>query len=900
LRVSAGLSRDALAEQAGLSPDAVAVLERGERASPRLSTVTSLADALNVEREVRADLLQAAGYGTRGAAPYVRREYRRQFPIPPSPLIGREADLARASRLLQPRMPETRVVTLLGPGGVGKTRLALEVAAHVAPHYRDGSVFVDLAPLTDPRLVAASIARTLGLQEVPGRSASDLLHLDLAPRQLLLVLDNFEHLLGAAPLLADLLADCAELKLLVTSRSALRLRVEHRCEVEPLQSADSGQSLATIAAAPAVQLFVQRARMVAPDFELSATSAQVVAAICSRLDGLPLAIELAAVGVRVLSPEALLHRLERRLPSLTGGAADLPERQRALRNTLEWSHDLLEPAARRLFRRLAVFRGGWTLNAAEAICGDAILPPESILELLQALADGSLIQIQVRRRDTTSGEPRFGMLDTIREYAADSLAQAGEVGALERAHAEHYLNLVESAAPHWPGPEQSVWTERLEDEHANLRTALEWARAGGAREIGLRLAGGLSTFWWLRGYYREGAAWLESLLATAPIGGIHPTPATRARALLGAGVLRTELGDRRAADHLEASVAILRTLDEPGLLARALHHLGVVRSLAGQLRQAETLLEEALTIVQPGTRPSSAAGPLLHLGVVAQWQGSFGSARARLEEGLRLSQVAQDQRAANFGTRNLACVAVELGAYDRAETLAKQAVEGARALGFPREELLAVLIWGRALRERGDTDRAIDLLERGNRMADALGYPLGPAFGHAVLGLAYHDRGDETAAACHAAAALAAVQDSAAMWPGLVAHLYCGQIALAQADWARAEVEFGTALEIGNVCETRWGRPACMEGLAAVALERQDAHRAAHLLGLATALRVSQGAPVPLVDRPRIEQFTQCVRQVLGQDEFERVLAAERSNPSFTMPGTGTTTSAMTTTAPRR
>jgi predicted ATPase/DNA-binding XRE family transcriptional regulator len=881
LRVSAGLSRDALAEQAGLSADAVATLERGERASPRLSTVTSLADALNVEGKVRADLLQAAGYGARGAPPDMRREYRLQLPIPPSPLIGREADLARAVRLLQPHVLDTRLVTLLGPGGVGKTRLALEVAAHVARHYRDGTVFVDLAPLTDPRLVAASIARALGLQEVPGRSARDLLHIDLAPRQMLLVLDNFEHLLGAASLLADLLADCAELKLLVTSRSALRLRVEHRCEVEPLPIADPGESLATIAAAPAVQLFVQRARMVAPDFELSATSARAVAAICSRLDGLPLAIELAAVRVRMLSPEALLRRLEQRLPSLTGGAADLPERQRALRNTLEWSHDLLESTARRLFRRLAVFRGGWTLNAAEAICGDATMPPESILELLQALADSSLIQIQVRRRDTTGGEPRFGMLDTIREYAAERLEQAGEVDALERAHAEHYLSLVENAAPHWHGPEQCVWTERLEDEHANLRTALEWARTAGAWELGLRLAGGLSTFWWLRGYYREGTAWLETLLARAPtgIGGVQPTPATRARALLGAGVLRTELGDRRAADHLEASVVILRTLDEPGLLARALHQLGVLRSLEGELRRGETLLEEALTIARQGARPSSAAGPLLHLGVVAQWQGSFGSARARLEAGLRLSQVAQDQRAVNFATLNLAGVAVEQGAYDRAEILAQQAVEGARALGFPRDELLTVLIWGRAVRERGEADRAIDLLERGIRMADALGYPLGPAFGHAVLGLAYQDRGEEEAAACHAAAALAAVQNSAAMWPGLMAHMYCGQVALAQADWGRAEDEFGAALEIGNACETRWGQPACMEGLAAVAFERQDTDRAAHLLGAAAALRVSQGAPVPLVDRPRMEQFAQRVRQAVGKREFGRALAMTRTEP---------------------
>jgi non-specific serine/threonine protein kinase len=538
--------------------------------------------------------------------------------------------------------------------------------------------------------------------------------------------------------------------------------------VEPLSvpRADRPHALESIRNSPAVQLFVDRAQAVVPDFELTPSNGEALGAICRQLDGLPLAIELAAVHVGVLPAPALLCRLEHRLASLTGGVADLPERQRALRTTLAWSYDLLEPAAQLLFRRLGVFSGGWTLDAAESICAGAALAPEAILDRLHELIDNSLVR-QVDARDPTLRPPRFGMLDSLREYAAERLVEAGEVESLGRAHALHYLALVERAVPHSSGPEPDHSVQRVEDDHANLRTALYWAQAAGAWELGLRLANGLTTFWWLRGHYREGVAWLEGLLAGAATAAVeaHPAPAVRARALLGAGLVR----------------------------------------------------------------------------VLAE--------------------------------RNVANVAVEQGEYDRAEALAEQATRGAQALGLPRDELLAMLMHGRAARERGDADRAITLLERGVGLAVELGYTLGSAFGEALLGLAYQDRGEAAVAAAHADSALAVVQGSAATWPGLVAHVWRGQVAVAQTDWPRAEVEFAAALEIGRECETTWGLPACLEGLAALAIERHDAIRAARLLGAAVTLRASQGAPVPRVEHARQDQLASRVRRVPGVEAFRRAHA---------------------------
>ncbi len=482
-RDRAALTQEELAERAGLSADAIGLLERGERQRPRRHTVRQLAGALGLSDEECARF--AAARQAQRAAPRPDAALRPALPLPATTFVGRAAEIADLTRLLAP--PTVRLVTLTGPGGVGKTRLAVEVAARLADQFADGAVFVPLAPLREPALVLDGIARELGITDRGGRPRLERLTARLRARRLLLVLDNFEHLLPAAPLLADLLAACPRLVVLATSRAPLRLSGERQYPVPPLPPPDAGSASRpeNLAHHPALALFAQRAGAVAPGFALTPETAEATAAICRRLDGLPLAIELAAAGVKVLPPRALLARLDRALPLLAGGPRDLPARQRTLRDTIAWSYDLLPPDEQGLLRRLAVFAGGWTLAAAEAVCGatsdqrpatsdtspptpSSSVQPSSVtghsslavLRGLAALVDASLVQPPAAG-DPATGAPRYTMLETVREYAAELLADppasaAGEEEAVRRRHADYFLGLVEEAQQHLVGPEEGA------------------------------------------------------------------------------------------------------------------------------------------------------------------------------------------------------------------------------------------------------------------------------------------------------------------------------------------------------------------------------------------------------------------------------------------------------------
>jgi predicted ATPase len=793
--------------------------------------VTLLADALALPPPERARLLQAALAGS-ASRPSAYRPPRRPppLPAPAAALIGRATEVGEACALLDPAPANMRLLTLLGPGGVGKTRLALAIAAGLQDVYPDGVAFVDLAPLREPGLVAATVADALQLPKSGARSGREVLIEHLRDRQVLLVLDNYEHMLITAPLLADLLAGCPRLALLVTSRVALHVRAERRLFVEPL------------ALPAAVRLFVECARRVAPTFCLTDVNADALAAVCRRLDCLPLALELAAPHAGLLEPEALLRRLEHRLPLLTGGPADLPDRQQTLRHTLAWSHDLLAADEQILFRRLGVFAGGWTLDAAEVVCGGVDLAGAEVLDRLRALVDNSLVQ----QTSGADGARRFGMLDTIREYAAERLAESGEFDELRRRHARHYLVLAEQAGVHWDAPGQGRSAERLQTEHNNLRLALDWARLGSCWELGLRIAGALSPFWWLQGHFREGADRLEDLHAGAATAdaAARPTGLVQARALLGAARLHAELGDGRAALDCEASVALLRGVDEPNLLAQALNSLAMIRRRQGELAAAESVLEEVLALVQQQDQPGAVAATLINLGTLAHWQGAFDRATGHVDQALHLSAQLQDRRGMTFARIRLASLAVEQGMYDRADELARLALEDARDLGQPREESFALLVEGRAARCRGDTSRAVERLELSLQLAAELGHASGGALAQAMLALAHQDLADHAAASACGDAALVLAQGDVGTWPALVAHVSRGQVAVAQADWTRAEAELGAADALGARCATTWGRPTCLEGLAELALQQRDNWRAACLLGAATRLRDQQtGAP---------------------------------------------------------
>jgi predicted ATPase len=561
------------------------------------------------------------------------------LPVELSSFIGRDQELGELTRLLG----ATRLVTLVGPGGVGKTRLALAVAAARAGEYADGVAFVDLSPLRDQRLVPATIAHTLEVRPAGGRTARELLLAYLRERQLLLVLDNFEHLLGAAPILTELLHTCPRVAVLVTSRTALRIRGEQRFAVLPLATPPAGSTITDqdLIGSPAVRLFVQRAQGLIADFALTASTAPAVASICRRVDGLPLAIELAAARVPLLSPDALLRRLDRGLLVLTSGAPDLPERQQTLRNTLVWSHDLLEPADRLLFRRLAVFAGGWTLEAAEAVCADAELSAHELLDGLQSLVDHSL----VRRLGQAGSEPRFGMLETIREYAVEQLEVDSEASIMRERHLSWCLAYAESAESELRGPRQQDVLAQLELEHDNMRSALSWSLLrpsadGLAADAALRLGGALARFWSVRGLIVEGRAWLERAIEAAdakPLVPSQQSTAARARALLGLGWLCAAHGDfSRALEHQEASLALYRGLGDERGMAAPLLAMAHLADYQGKSQQVRALLLDSIEHARAGSDDNQVGEALCWL-ARALYQGSeLASARVALKESATL------------------------------------------------------------------------------------------------------------------------------------------------------------------------------------------------------------------------------------------------------------------------
>ena len=621
---------------------------------------TALAKSDTARYQTCGELLAAARDALRGAtviapaeravpahvelrpAPPTREAARPSLPVPETPLVGRAPDVDAACALL--RRDDIRLVTFTGPGGTGKTRLALEVGAQLESEFPHGAVFVGLAAINDPALVLTSIAEALGVEErgMPsnGESAAfEALRARLRDEQLLLVLDNFEHVLTAAPLVSELLAAAPLVKVLATSRAALRLRAEEDYPIRPLELPDPEQPLEldALASSPAVALFVERAQAVRPSFALTEDTAPSVIEICIRLDGLPLAIELAAARVKLLSPQAILGRLENRMQLLTGGARDLPSRHQTLRGTIDWSYELLEPPAQTLLARLAVFVG-FTLEAAEAVCavpGD--VEADTIVDAVSSLVDESL----VRQRESADGDVRFDLLETIREYALFRLVERKEVDDLRQRHAAYFLELAEAAEPELVGPDQAAWVRRLQDETGNLRAAMAWSLDGGDLETGLRLAGVLFRFWSIRGELSEGRRWLEQALQRdADI-----APAVRAKALFAAGYTALGQGDfAEAIRHFEASLELARQLRDDVAIAGCLVQLGWLRLAQGESEQAVALSEESLERARRlgDNRTSSLA--LANLGDAAFAGGDSAGAAQLYEEALALRRDVGDRR----------------------------------------------------------------------------------------------------------------------------------------------------------------------------------------------------------------------------------------------------------------
>jgi predicted ATPase/DNA-binding SARP family transcriptional activator len=604
------------------------------------------------------------------AAPTAPRATRRvDLPAPPTPLLGRETELTEAVDLL--RSGNARLLTLTGPGGIGKTRLAIEVARAVASAGARGAVFVDLSPLSDSGLVAPTIANALRLS-TGGRSVEEALVEALAQEPPLLVLDNFEQLTDAGPLLGSMLAASPEVELLVTSRAVLHLAGEHEFSVGPLALPARADGVEAACAAPAVALFVARAQAAKRDFELSAENVADVVALCGALDALPLAIELAAARVKILSPGELLVRFGKRL-ELPAAVTDAPERHRTLRAVIDSSYELLDDDERRLFARLAVFAGGWTLDAAEAVCSGG---GEDVLPVLGSLADKSLVA------DTGAHERRFTMLQIVREYALERLVEAGEEDELRARHAGYFAGLAEQGEPELNGPSQDVWAARLDLERDNFRAALAFTLESGDGLTALRLAGALRRLWQLHADLREGRAALEAALAAAP--GALPL-VSRAKALNGLGVLAAEEGDIDAAEQaFEASLEIARALDDDERRMAVLTNLGNIALFRQDFDHARDLYEEGAGLATKLGSTFNAATAMHDLGLIELVLGDVGAAIQRCEEALALARMGGTPQLVAACLRSLAAAIVIRGELDRAQSLVEESLSIVRRLNEPR------------------------------------------------------------------------------------------------------------------------------------------------------------------------------------------------------------------------
>lgn len=688
---------------------------------------------------------------------------------PLTALIGREQEVATVCSLLG--RPELRLLVLTGPGGVGKTRLGLQVAMDLATAFADGIRFIPLASISNPDLVLPTIAHTLGPGDSAELSVLEQLVAYLQAKHLLLFLDNFEQVIDAAPLLAELLQACPSLKALVTSRELLRIRGAYEFPVLPLELPDikSLPDVETLSHFPAITLFAQRALAIKSDFALTKANARAIAEICARLDGLPLAIELAAARIKLLPAEALLARLEHRLQVLTGGQYDLPARQQTLRNTMKWSYDLLDEEEQRLFRRLSLFVGGCTLDTVEAVStlqGDEV----NVLDGVGSLIDKNLLQ----QSEQGGNEPHLQMLETIREFGLECLTSNGEAEITRRAHALYYLALAEAAEVQTKGMQQVRLLERLEQEHDNMRAALSWLMESKETELFLRLSGALWWFWSVHGHISEGRQWLEKALAM----GSEAAPAIRAKALYGDGALANVQDDYNQAESLfQESLALYRQVGEKRGIGISLYKLGLVAWSKGDYPVARTLVEEALVIHRELGNEVDIADSLLLLAHICVNYSDYSQARKLLEESLALFRSWNDSWGIAYTLNTLARVALLQGNIAEASSLSDECLAVSRALGYKGGIAAALGVLGQVRLQQGDVERASTLIEES-----------------------------------------LAIRRKLADRQGIAEALYLsGKVTMAQGNTMQAKALYQESLAIASALNEKWLQASCLEGLASIA-----------------------------------------------------------------------------------
>jgi predicted ATPase len=658
---------------------------------------------------------------TTGESPGQKERHRLNLPVRPGSFVGRAAEVAKVTDLLC--SDDVRLLTMTGPGGIGKSRLAAAVVTSIESRFADGAAHVPLAPVGDAGLVPSAIARSLDVTESAERTVVENLTEFLKARELLLLLDNFEHVVSAGLALTQLLASCPRIKILVTSRALLFVRGEQEFEVPPLDvpSLDDARDDGVVHSEyESVRLFVERAREVDAQFGLTDENAHVVAEICTRLDGLPLAIELAAARIKTISAEEILARITNRLDLLTEGPADLPERQRTLRAAIDWDYELLSEAEQRIFRRLGVFSGGFSIPAAEAIIGTDEYPGAYILDTIESLEAKSLLEAE------GNAEPvdRYSMLRTLREYAFDKLASSDETSVVVDRHTAFFTELAEEAAPHLQQADQVEWLAVLEREHDNMRVALRWLADKGDAESELRLAAALAHFWEFRAHLSEGQQRLEEALAR----GEEASAPLRAVCLDLAGRLARGQGEfKRARQLAETSIRLFRELGDTNGLAGALKGLGIIAAERGDLASARSLYEESLALKREVGDPRGIAEALNNLGVVSHGEGDLETAIEYYDQALTYFGEAGDKQAMARILMNLGEAKMEQGLYPAAKGFIRGSLVLCQEVDSHWDiadllELMASTIGATGLAEDG-----AKLFGAAAALRDLLGTPLPPS-----------------------------------------------------------------------------------------------------------------------------------------------------------------------------
>lgn len=867
-RAELGVTREQLAARVGCSVVMLRKLEADQR-KPSTELAEALAEALEIDRENHADFLQCARVSVRvgststkgadgeasGTAP---RGPVHNLPVQSTSLLGREQDVALVSARVQD--PGSRLLTLTGPPGVGKTRLGLEVAWSLTNAFSDGVYFVPLAPVTEPALVPAEVAKALALEPDGERTGLRQLLAALRQKHTLLLLDNCEQV-DVAPALTDLLAGCRHVKLLVTSRSPVNIRGEQLYTVSPLELPPRGyvRDAHELTGYPATSLFLERAQLVTPGFSLTRSDAAAVAEICTRLDGLPLAIELVAARSRLLGPRALLERLSgavapdrttdrtagRSLALLTQGPQDLPDRLRTLRSAISWSYDLLDAGDRTVFNRLAAFVDGCTPEAAEVVCSsgpagsDQSSEAPAVLDRLGSLADKSLMQIS----QLPGGGTRLTMLETIREYALEQLESAGEHARVRQRHALYYIDLVEAFQPRLFGPDQAEALTGLEREHSNVRAALGWLERSGQSELALQLATKLWRYWLLRGHLEEGRRWLESLLASSGSVASH----SRAAGLIALGELLIESEDYQGARvSFEEGLALCRELGDAIRAATTLTNLGLIASTLGDHGRAVLLCGEALALQRREHHTRGAALSLNVLANVAVHNGDYGRAIHLLEECLVRRRELGDDASVAGTLGNLGLLASWRGDHARARQLHEECVGLRRALGNRTGIAVALENLGATLLMMGERQGATRCLEESLSLYREFGMSQGAASVHGYLGWMLLLDGK----------------------PVLATEYFVNGLALLRDRWSEqgsADLWYAEAI-------TR-----CIEGLAAAAIGEGRSTRGARMLGAAEAARQNREMPVPPPVREHLDSMEAQAREGLGGVHFALVHAEGRA-----------------------